>query len=87
MCLCSAEDPRVGGDSRRPAGVQLLPAGAQRRHRHQGQRKDDHLLVTGRERQPMTEHLGQEGDVGKEGEDGGEGNKGKRGGGRREGEG
>lgn len=67
ICVCSAEDPRVGGDPRRPAGVQLLPAGAERRDRRQGQRKDDHLLATGRERQPMTEHFGQEGGGGRGG--------------------
>lgn len=49
----SAEDSRVGGDPRRPAGVQLLPAGAQRGRRAQGQRQDDHLLAAGRERRPM----------------------------------
>lgn len=54
--LCSAEDPRVGGDPRRPAAVQLFPAGAPRRDRGQGQRKDDHLLAAGREQQqPMRE--------------------------------
>lgn len=69
MCLCSAEDPRVGGDSRRPAGVQLLPAGAERRDRGEGQREDDHLLATGRERQPIRKHPGQKDDGGQRGGD------------------
>lgn len=70
ICVCSAEDPRVGGDLRRPAGVQLLPAGAERRDRRQGKRKDDHLLATGRDRQPMTKHLGEEGMKKHEGNEG-----------------
>lgn len=57
VSVCSAEDPRVGGDPGRPDGVQLLPAGAPRKHRHQGKGKDDHLLAAGGERQPMrTQH-------------------------------
>lgn len=63
LCVCSAEDPRVSRHTGRPAGVQLLPVGAARRHWGKRQRQDDHLLAAGRERQPVKTqrpHSGQE---------------------------
>lgn len=47
LLSCSSEDSCVVSHSRCAAGVQLLPAGAERRCGDEGKREDDDLLASG----------------------------------------
>lgn len=47
LLSCSSEDSCVVSHSRCAAGVQLLPAGAERRCGDEGKREDEDLLASG----------------------------------------